>query len=71
MPSTRTRRPTDDYTPRDTWGAPRLPDSPSIRMDVWKGEGIASTEEELLAGIQGRSREDSDRDVASGLRRVP
>ena len=33
--------------------APRLPDSPSIRMDVWKGEIIASTEEELLTGIQG------------------
>ena len=31
------------------WGAPRLPDSPSIRMDVWKGEVIASTEEELLS----------------------
>ena len=29
------------------------PDSPSIRMDVWKGEVIASTEEELLSGIQG------------------
>jgi hypothetical protein len=35
------------------WGAPRLPDSPSIRMDVWKGEVIASTEEELLTRIQG------------------
>ena len=35
------------------WSAPKLPDSPSIRMDVWKGEVIASTEEELLAGIQG------------------
>src|SRR5260221_168464 len=35
-----------------TWGAPKLPDSPSNRMDVWKGEVIASTEEELLAGIQ-------------------
>jgi integrase len=34
------------------WGAPKLPDSPSIRMDVWKGEVIASTEEELLSGIQ-------------------
>jgi len=34
------------------WGAPKLPDSPSNRMDVWKGEVIASTEEELLAGIQ-------------------
>ncbi len=34
------------------WGAPRLPDSPSIRMDVWKGEVIASTEEELLSRIQ-------------------
>jgi len=32
-----------------TWGAPRLPDSPSIRMVVWKGEVIASTEEELLS----------------------
>ena len=31
------------------WGAPRLPDNPSIRMDVWKGEVIASTEEELLS----------------------
>jgi hypothetical protein len=31
------------------WGAPRLPDSPSIRMGVWKGEVIASTEEELLS----------------------
>ncbi len=37
----------------NTWGAPRLPDSPSIRMGVWKGEVIASTEEELLSGIQG------------------
>ena len=35
------------------WDAPKLPDSPSIRMDVWKGEVIASTEEELLTGIQG------------------
>src|SRR6266581_67977 len=35
------------------WGAPRLPDSPSIRMDVWKGEVIASTEEELLSRIPG------------------
>jgi len=35
------------------WGAPKLPDSPSNRMDVWKGEVIASTEEELLTGIQG------------------
>ncbi len=35
------------------WGAPKLPDSPSIRMDVWKGEVIASTEEELLSRIQG------------------
>ncbi len=34
------------------WGAPKLPDSPSNRMDVWKGEVIASTEEELLTGIQ-------------------
>jgi hypothetical protein len=33
------------------WGAPRLPDNPSIRMGVWKGEVIASTEEELLSGI--------------------
>ena len=31
------------------WGAPKLPDSPSNRMDVWKGEVIASFEEELLA----------------------
>jgi hypothetical protein len=30
------------------WGAPKLPDSPSIRMDFWKGEVIASTEKELL-----------------------
>ena len=30
------------------WGAPKLPDSPSIRMDVWKGKVIASTEKELL-----------------------
>jgi hypothetical protein len=35
------------------WGAPKLPDSPSIRMDVWKGEVIASTEEELLSRIPG------------------
>ena len=35
------------------WGAPKLPDNPSNRMDVWKGEVIASTEEELLTGIQG------------------
>jgi hypothetical protein len=34
------------------WGAPKPPDSPSIRMDVWKGEVIASTEEELLSRIQ-------------------
>ena len=34
---------------RADWGAPRLPDSPSIRMVVWKGEVIASTEEELLS----------------------
>jgi hypothetical protein len=34
-------------------------------MDVWKGEVIASAEEELLSGIQGGSREDGDRDVAS------
>ena len=33
-------------------------------MDVWKGEVIAPTEEELLTGIQGRSRKDGDRDVA-------
>ena len=26
---------------------------PSIRMDVWKGEDLAPTEEELLTGIQG------------------
>ena len=31
----------------------------------WKGKVIASTEEELLTGIQRRSREDGDRDVAS------
>jgi hypothetical protein len=31
---------------------------------IWKGEVIAPTEEELLTGIQGRSREDGDRDVA-------
>ena len=31
---------------------------------IWKGEFLAQTEEELLAGIQGRSREDGDRDVA-------
>jgi hypothetical protein len=37
----------------ELWGAPRLPDSPSIRMDVWKGEVIASTEEELLSRIPG------------------
>ena len=36
----------------EIWGAPKLPDSPSNRMDAWKGEVIASTEEELLAGIQ-------------------
>ena len=35
------------------WSAPKLPDSPSNRMDVWKGEVIAPTEEELLSGIQG------------------
>ena len=35
------------------WSAPKLPDSPSNRMDVWKGEVIAPTEEELLTGIQG------------------
>jgi len=52
---------TSDHTPHTArlaapghqhWGAPRLPDSPSIRMDVWKGEVIASTEEELLSRIQ-------------------
>ena len=32
---------------------------------IWKGEVIAPTEEELLTGIQGRSREDGDRDLAS------
>ena len=37
---------------RAAWGAPKLPDSPSNRMDVWKGEVIAPTEEELLTGIQ-------------------
>src|SRR6266571_7017252 len=51
-------------TERENWGAPRLPDSPSIRMDVWKGEVIASTEEELLSRIPGLGREDGDRDVA-------
>jgi hypothetical protein len=35
------------------WSAPKLPDSPSNRMDVWKGEVIAPTEEELLSRIQG------------------
>jgi hypothetical protein len=35
------------------WSAPSFPDSPSIRVEVWKGEVIASTEEELLTGIQG------------------
>jgi len=38
--------------PGSIWGAPKLPDSPSNRMDVWKGEVIVSTEEELLTGIQ-------------------
>ena len=33
-------------------GCPEASDSPSIRMDVWKGEVIASTEEELLSRIQ-------------------
>jgi hypothetical protein len=42
----------DDGEVGEPWGAPKLPDSPSIRMDVWKGEVIASTEEELLSGIQ-------------------
>jgi hypothetical protein len=32
----------------DIWSAPKLPDSPSNRMDVWKGEVIAPAEEELL-----------------------
>src|ERR1022692_2107464 len=32
---------------------------------TWKGEFLAPTEEELLTGIQGRGREDGDRDVAS------
>jgi hypothetical protein len=32
---------------------------------IWKGDFLAQTEEELLTGIQGRSREDGDRDVAS------
>ena len=32
---------------------------------IWKGEFLAPTEEELLTGVQGRSREDGDRDVAS------
>src|SRR5439155_25101823 len=31
---------------------------------IWKGEVFAPTEEELLTGIQGRSREDGDRDLA-------
>ena len=31
---------------------------------IWKGDFLAPSEEELLAGIQGRSREDGDRDVA-------
>ncbi|MGO8887391.1 MAG: IS66 family transposase [Streptosporangiaceae bacterium] len=35
-----------------------------IGWAVWRGEVIAPTEEELLTGIQGRSREDGDRDVA-------
>ncbi len=35
------------------WGAPNLPDNPSNRMDLWKGEVIAPTEQELLTGIQG------------------
>ena len=35
-----------------------------IGWTIWKGEIIAPTEEELLTGIQGRSREDGDRDVA-------
>jgi hypothetical protein len=48
----------DDYAnharlPRAAWGAPKLPDSPSIRMDVWKGKVIASIEEELLSRIPG------------------
>ncbi len=29
------------------WGAPKLPDSPSNRMDVWKGVSIVPSEEEL------------------------
>ena len=41
------------YPPKADSGAPRLPDSPSNRMDVWKGEVIAPTEEELLSRIQG------------------
>ena len=32
---------------------------------IWKGEFLAPTEEELLTGIQGRGREDGDRDVTS------
>jgi len=32
---------------------------------IWKGDFLAPTEEELLTGIQGRSREDGDRDVTS------
>jgi len=42
----------EEAAAKDDWGAPKLPDSPSIRMDVWKGEVIASTEEELLSRIQ-------------------
>ena len=45
-------------------GCPELSGQSSNRMDVWKGEVFAPTEEELLTGIQGRSREDGDRDVA-------
>jgi hypothetical protein len=40
-------------TSNASWSAPKLPDSPSNRMDVWKGEVIAPAEEELLSGIQG------------------
>jgi streptogramin lyase len=31
---------------------------------IWKGDFLAPTEEELLTGIQGRGREDGDRDIA-------
>jgi hypothetical protein len=47
------------------WGAPRLPDSPSIRMDIWKGKVITSTKEELLTGIQRLSTDARGR-IAAG-----